>query len=88
MTAMAKLHLAALALVALALLSTFSAGSSGFLTGSLILAMAAGKGATVLSYFLGLDRATLGWRIGLVGFVVLTCALAGGVYAAGPYLHS
>ena len=83
---MAKLHVAAGVLVALALLSTVTASGSGTATTAMILAAA--KGTAVLRYFLGLDRATLGWRIVLVGFVVLTCAAAGTLHAIGLHLSS
>ncbi|MBA5775681.1 cytochrome C oxidase subunit IV family protein [Stappia sp. F7233] len=83
---MTELHVAALALAALALLSAFTAGAPGPLAAAIILAAAAAKGVTVLRYFLRLDRATLGWRIALAGFVTLVCAVSGGLYLAGLML--
>jgi len=85
---MARLHVAATALVALALLSTFAASGQGGPTAAAVLAAAAGKGVAVLRYFLGIDRATTGWRFVLVGFVLLTCGAAGAVHAVGSLFIS
>lgn len=83
---MARLHIAALALVALAILSAFTANAPGPFAAATILAASAVKGTTVLRYFLRLDQATLGWRIALVGFVTFVCATSGGLYLAALLL--
>jgi heme/copper-type cytochrome/quinol oxidase subunit 4 len=83
---MAKLHLSAAVLVLLALLSTVTAGGSGSAATLFVLAAAAAKGTAVLHYFLGLRRATPGWRVALVGFVLITCAAAGAIQAIGGHL--
>ena len=87
MSGMAKIHMAALALATLTLLSTFMAGASGSVASAVILSAAAAKGTVLLHGYLGLDRAALGWRVTLVGFVLVTCAAAAGIHAASPYLQ-
>ena len=85
---MMKLHAGAASLVALALVSTSIASDSGEVSTAIVLAAAAAKGVVVLRCFLGIQRAVPGWRVALVGFVVLTCGAVGGIHMIGNLLHS
>lgn len=93
---MNRIHLAGLVLIALSLtaFASFSAAADaltvfGHLSaGLLILALSAFKALVILRRFLGLDRASAGWRVLLYGYVLLLCGTLGAVLAVGPLVNA
>lgn len=82
---MVRLHLAAVALALLAVVSLeVSGGPAPVLVWS-ILALALAKAWIVLTQFLGLREAPAGWRYGLIALVAALGGSIGAVFTAAHY---
>ncbi|WP_186394726.1 cytochrome C oxidase subunit IV family protein [Stappia sp. TSB10GB4] len=77
---MARLHLAAVALALLAVVSLEVAGGSAPILVWAILALSIAKAWIVLTEFLGLREAPAGWRYGLIALVAALGGTIGAVF--------